>query len=398
MERTGSGSTDSPARGTPTESTGHRTKLRVCHLISGDLWAGAEAMAFNLLVGLTQRPEIDVFAILLNRGTLADELDKAGVETCVLDERRHAFPRIVGMAARAVKRWAPDLLHSHRYKENLLSYLVSLALKEKVALVSTQHGMPEIYARSRGVLNRLKQYANSRLLASKFDRTVVVSADMRELLAQVHGFRESRLEVIHNGIAIPEFRGGGSAKKDLVVGSAGRLVAVKDYPLMIEVAKLVCGNVNNIRFELAGDGPLLDDLKKLVREQGLETRFTLKGFVSDLRAFYAGLDVFVNTSLHEGIPMSVLEAMACGVPPVVSGVGGLREIVTDGVDGYLVSSRNPIDFAQRCVALCSSETLRRNMARAAREKVVGKFALERMVREYLDLYVSTQDRWACDHR
>lgn len=90
--------------------------------------------------------------------------------------------------------------------------------------------------------------------------------------------------------------------------------------------------------------------------------------------------------------MSVLEAMAYGVPPVVPRVGGLVEIVTDGVDGYLVDGRNPRDFSEKCLSLYKNETLRRNMARAARKKIIGQFSIERMVNAYLDVYTRTIEK------
>src|SRR6266852_5312011 len=120
-------------------------RLRICHLISGDLWAGAEVMALHLLGGLNRLPGIDLFVILLNKGRLSDQLESAGIPTCVFDESKHSFLEIAVSAARAARKWAPHILHSHRYKENILSYLVSLSLRDRASLVSTQHGMPEIY-------------------------------------------------------------------------------------------------------------------------------------------------------------------------------------------------------------------------------------------------------------
>lgn len=158
---------------------------------------------------------------------------------------------------------------------------------------------------------------------------------------------------------------------------------------MVEVAKEVNAETNKIRFELAGEGPMLDDIQTLINQYGLKKFFMLRGFIHDVSAFYQRLDAYVNTSLHEGIPMSVLEAMAHGVPPIVPRVGGLEEIVTDGVDGYLVDPGNPRAFAERCLTLYKNETLRRNMARAAREKIVRQFSIEPMVNAYLDLYRRT---------
>src|SRR5258708_3411399 len=153
--------------------------LKICHLISGDLWAGAEVMAFHLLSGLSTRREIDLFLILLNKGRLSDELQNAGIPTCVLDEGKRSFLEIIRLTARAVRMKKPHILHSHRYKENILSYLVSLTSRENAALVSTQHGMPELYEGRPSLLHRLKLHANYRLLASRFDKTVAVSQDIK---------------------------------------------------------------------------------------------------------------------------------------------------------------------------------------------------------------------------
>ena len=346
-------------------------------------------MAFHLLRGLNALPGIELFVILLNQARLSDELENAGIPTCVLDEGKRSFPQIVGLAARAARRKAPHVLHSHRYKENILAYLVSMTLSGKAALVSTQHGMPEVYAGRPGLLQRLKLRANYGLLASRFDKTVAVSSDIKEKLTRDYGFREKRLETIRNGLVVPEARYHSRAKDGFVIGSAGRFVPVKDYPFMVEVAREVSARTDRIRFELAGDGPMLDEIRGLIKRHGLEERFMLRGFVRDVGAFYQGLDVYLNTSLHEGIPMSVLEAMAHGVPTIAPRVGGLEEIVTDGVDGYLVDARDPRDFAEKCLSLCENETLRRNMAGAARETIIGKFSVERMVNDYLDMYART---------
>ncbi len=349
-------------------------------------------MAFHLLSGLNTLPGIDLFVILLNKGRLSHELQNAGIPTCVLDEGRRTFLEIVGSAARMARMREPHILHSHRYKENIISYLVSITLRENAALVSTQHGMPELYDGEPGLLQRLKSSANYRLLASRFDKTVAVSSDIKESLIRDYGFQEKHLETIRNGIVVPEVRDRSGEKDSFVIGSAGRFFPVKDYPLMVEVAKEVSAKIDKIRFELAGEGPMLGDIQGLINKHGLEGRFVLRGFIHDVSTFYEGLDVYLNTSLHEGIPMSILEAMAHGVPPVVPKVGGLEEIVTDGVDGYLVDARNPGDFAERCLSLYKNETLRRKMARAAREKVIGQFSIERMVNAYSDMYTRTVEK------
>jgi glycosyltransferase involved in cell wall biosynthesis len=246
--------------------------------------------------------------------------------------------------------------------------------------------MPEHYDVKPSLLHQLKLRANYRLLATQFDKTVAVSADIKKSLMRDYGIPESRLETIHNGIAVPEYQPRSVKRDEFVIGSAGRFFPVKDYPLMVEVANEVCAKTDEIRFELAGEGPMQEAIQSLISKHGLEKRFLLRGFISDVDAFCRQLDVYINTSLHEGIPMSVLEAMAHGVPPILPKVGGLEEIVTDGVDGYLVATRSPQEFADRCLSLFRNEELRRNMARAAREKVIGEFSIERMIHAYVEMY------------
>jgi glycosyltransferase involved in cell wall biosynthesis len=360
--------------------------LRVCHMISGDLWAGAEAMAFHLLQGLHRRPGIEVMAIVLNRGELSNALESAGVPTCVIDESGRSFPGIARTAARFVADRSPHVLHSHRYKENALAYVVSRALRQHVALVATQHGLPEPYTGWKKLILRLRSTANFRLLASRFAVTVAVSADIQKALVRDHGFECDDVEVIQNGVVTCFAPRRAIKAGTFKFGSAGRIVEVKDFGLMVNVAQLVCKQGDEIQFEIAGDGPMRAELERQIRLCGLSRQFSLLGFVKDIDTFYGGLDVYLNTSIHEGTPMSVLEAMARAIPVVVGGVGGLEEIVTDGVDGFVVRDRSAEQFATRCRELYESAELRERMSRASQKTATERFSVERMVSSYVALY------------
>ena len=362
-------------------------KFKVCHFISGDLWAGAEVMAFHLINDLKTVPNIDLFVILLNEGRLSQELEKVGIPIYIIDESRRSFLAIVKMAATIVRKQVPQIIHSHRYKENILSHLISFTLKKDAALVSTQHGLPENYDDRPNLVNHLKSKVNYGLLASRFDRVIAVSADVKEALVRDYALQEKHVQVIRNGIVVPETLREFRLKDYFVIGSAGRFFPVKDYPFMVEVAREVIRKNNRIYFELAGEGPMLEQIQGLIKKYKLEEHFTLRGFLHDMSIFYQGINVYLTTSLHEGIPMSVLEAMAYQLPIIAPKVGGLREIITDGVDGYLLNTRNPKDFAEKCLSLYENETLRRKMANAARQKVIREFSMKRMVQDYTNTYM-----------
>lgn len=359
--------------------------IRVCQIISGDLWAGAEAVACHLFKGLTKFPDLELSAILLNEGRLASEIRALGIAVDVLDEKSLSFFSILEKIKKILKQKAPHVIHSHRYKENILAYLATKALKT-ISLIGTQHGMPEIVGKNANLKYRALSRFNFFILSRYFRNTVVVSKDIRERFINEYGFSEEKVVIIHNGVEIIERVPSRKETDVFIIGSSGRYVPVKDYPLMVEVAKEVSKQIDRIHFELVGDGPERAKIQKLIKQYGLESICSLRGFVKDISSFYQSLGLYLNTSIHEGIPISVLEAMAHGLPVIAPRVGGLKEIIEDGVQGYLVEGRSPKDFADKCLELYENEPLRRRMACAAREKVAKEFSIDRMAEQYYHLY------------
>ena len=361
------------------------SRLKVLHLVSGDLWAGAESMAFNLLRRLKSRDDLELSVILLNEGKLAAKLRAEGIAVRVIDESLNSFTALARKILHIAGENPPDIIHSHRYKENFLAALISLR-GGGIRLVATQHGLPELHTKGPGFFSRIKLRANF-LVLSRFFTTVAVSEDIRGILAGRFGFRKDKVEVIHNGIELPAPPSRSERDGPFVIGSSGRIFPVKDYPLMVEVARAVAdGCPEDVRFELAGDGPGLPELESLVWSRGLDGSFILKGRQDDMDAFYRGLDVFLNTSVHEGIPMTILEALAHGLPVIAPAVGGIVEIIDDGKDGFLIRGRAPGNFAAKCLYLKDNPEERRKMALAAREKAVRAFSAEAMADGYYRLY------------
>lgn len=361
--------------------------IKVSYIISGDLWAGAEVMAYNLLKGLTKYRDLELSVILLTEGRLAKEIRGLNISVEIVDENKMSFFQIILAIKKVLGCKTTDILHSHGYKQNILAYLFSKSRKG-IKLIGTQHGMPEAYGNGRNLKDRLISKLNFLVLSRCFRNVVTVSNDIQMLFVDQYGFSKDKVKVIHNGINIPEDVHTRGERDTFVIGSSGRLFPVKDYPLMIEVTREVSKKPSKIRFELAGDGPERIKIENLIKDYELNGTFMLRGFVSDLSPFYQGLDVYLNTSLHEGIPISVLEAMAYGIPVIAPKVGGLMEIVEDGVQGFLIEGRNPKDFADRCITLYENDSLRRQMGLAAREKIADQFSADHMAQQYYCLYLS----------
>jgi L-malate glycosyltransferase len=361
--------------------------IKICQIISGDLWAGAEVMCFQLIKGLMKYNDINISVIILNRGTLFNKIKKLGIDVYLIDETNGNLLTVLSKVNKALSNQKSDVIHSHRYKENIMAYLLG-KLTGKRILLATQHGMPEFHVGKTKLSSNVILKLNFLIMKRYFDQVVAVSNNIKNIFTNNMGFDKNKTEVIHNGITINPTSKIKSNKPLFVIGSAGRLFAIKDYPLMINIAKIIREKTNHVRFQLAGDGPQYSELHQMVFNNGLDDIFELTGHLDDMSSFYQGLDLYINTSIHEGIPMSVLEAMSYGLPIIAPDVGGFSEIIEDGITGYLVKSRIPEDFSNKCLLLFNDDEFRAKMAHSAREKVINSFSVDSMAEKYHDLYLS----------
>jgi len=368
--------------------------VTVLHIFSGDLWAGAEVMIFNLLSRLHEDGAVKVIALSLNEGVLVDKLRALGISTSVIPEKSHTFRAILRHATRLLKDTPIDVIHSHRYKENLLAWRLARRLGVR-ELVTTMHGLPEsaVPGARKTWLDRGRTRLNYALVKRAFSCAVAVSDEMKRVLVGRHGFREDRLAVIRNGVALllPSSAPAGARREGFHIGTVGRFVPVKGFDLFLEVAARLRRESPSVRFSLLGDGPLREQLARRAVALSVQDCVEFMAPRWDPLPYYRSLDLYVNTSLHEGIPLSVLEAMACGLPVVSGAVGGIPEIVTHGQHGFLVEGRDPDRFAERCLALMRDEPLRRRLGERASAWTRAHFGASSMARAYRRLYEELSD-------
>ncbi len=367
-------------------------KYTILHLFSGDLWAGAEVMIFNLLKALQTYSDLRVIAVSLNEGILTEKLRKEGIETHIIPEGTCSFAAITLKTLKLLKSRSIDLIHAHRYKENLLALLLAWPLGVK-RMISTMHGLTEAplnghsKAASLGWKGRMDYF----LLSHIFSVVVAVSEQMKKVLVEQYDFCKERVAVIHNGIEIPQglpigHQHDSSLDRSFRIGTAGRMVPVKDFPLFLEVAAEIKKKVAHARFSILGDGPLKEELIQKARALGLQDCVGFLPPQLDPFPYYRSLDLYLNTSIHEGIPLSVLEAMGCGKPIVAPRVGGITEIISSGEEGWLVKSRKSEQFARACVSLIQNQDLRITMGEKAMKKVAACFGSRKMAESYRRLY------------
>lgn len=307
--------------------------MKVVHLLSGDLWAGAEVATFHLLAGLAEAGGVEVSAVVLNEGELAARLAERGWLAGVEPEAGRPFFAL----ARAVRaRLAgADLVHAHGYKQDVLAALSGRPW------ISTQHGRPEpqrgaarVRMAASGALDRVLQRLAAR-------RVVAVSGEVERWLRPRLG--SARLVRAWNGIVdpCPDGRVTAWAARPRRVGVLARLFPVKRVELAIEAA----ARCADLELEIVGDGPEAPRLRALAKASGAGDRIGFAGFDPAPGARVAGWRALLVTSLHEGNPIAVLEALARGTPVLAGPLPGVAEIL-DGRGGWCLPDARPATWEE----------------------------------------------------
>jgi glycosyltransferase involved in cell wall biosynthesis len=219
---------------------------------------------------------------------------------------------------------------------------------------------------------------------------------MRKTIAG-YGVPRSRLTYVKNAIDSEYFRADRGRAAELrarhglpadavVIGAVGRLNAEKDYPNFFDAAKLLLGQRPDLRFVIAGKGPEEEALRRRLHAMGLTDRVRLLGHFHDTREVYDLLDVYVLSSTREGLPNTVLEAMAMEVPIVSTDVDGVSEAVTHDREALLVPPRDPRRLADSIRAVLHDPALADRLRRSARQRVAGEFSFAARMRRVEEIY------------
>ncbi|MCG5053234.1 MAG: GT4 family glycosyltransferase PelF [Myxococcales bacterium] len=359
--------------------------MRVLQVMNTLEIGGAEALVLNLARRIDTRRFALEIASLTTDGTLGPEFRALGLPTHVLDRRAGRDPLLPVRLAALVRRRRIDVIHSHNVGPWLYGGLAAAVARRP--LVHTEHS--NLFPHQKGL-----KLAERALSLPWLTHTVVADAERvkRKLVAQ--GIDSSRVRTIMNGIDTNAFTPGsdrrgprerlGLEPQDLVVGTVGRLVPVKDQACLLEAFART--EVPHARLVLVGDGPLRRELEDKAQHLGIGARVVFAGGRRDVADLLPAFDVFVLSSKSEGLPLTVLEAMASGLPVVATDVGALAEAVIPGRTGRLVPPENPAALAEALTALLKDREMREGMAAAGLARARAHFDLGFMTREYQSLY------------
>lgn len=362
---------------------------KVLHVIDSLHLGGAQEVVLNLATcGNASRYAHEV-ATMHGHGVYWHRLASLGIPLHSLSP--HKFLPWYAMTLPALLlRGRFDILHCHLVASNIFAKPIGRLCG--VPLIFNHDHTNDDYRANDRLRLALDRFSN------RFATHILpVSDSCRRFLIEREGVPAHKITLIQNAIDLRKFSAGhgtrAEARSELglpagvpVVAGVGRLNPQKNFTLFIRVAAAILREKPDVHFLLAGDGPEEEALRRLARELGVQDRVHFSGYLSDTRRAYLAADVLLMPSLFEGLPMTLLEAMAMRVPVVASALDGIAEVIEDGRDGFLVTSGDAEQFRRKVCGLIGNPRLAAEIGDAASQKIARRFSAERMCSEVEQIY------------
>ena len=361
-------------------------KITVMNLIASTALGGAERVLvtfasrinlsrFNIRFCLfrdKRKPEVGLLSVLRDKRWEMDSVEiRQFRELYEICSKRHV-----------------DILHTHGYRSDILGFGAAKLLG--IPIVSTVHGWTSVTRRM-----RVYEYIQRRCL-KYFDKVITVSEDLRQRL-ESFGVRSEKIVKFNNAIDIHKNAEVGitrSFRQELgigpgtrLIGTVGRLSVEKGLGYFLKAGARIVARDPSVKLVLVGEGPQRKELEALAASLGISDSVIFCGYRADAERIYPALDVFVLPSLTEGIPMALLEAMAFSRPVIASRVGGVPEVVQDGVTGIFVEPKDVDELAEKMWDLLCHPEVSVQLGIRARKRVQSHFDSHEWIKKIEELYI-----------
>lgn len=381
---------------------------KILYIITKSVWGGAQRYVFDLATHIP-REQFDIAVACGGRGPLAEKLEKAGIRTIGVPQldRDISFGRelsVLRELIRLLRVERPDIIHLSSSKAGGLgavaARLASMMTGRRATIVFSVHGWP--FGEDRPRWQRASAFFFSWLSTLFQNRVIVIdTADRRAARWFVP---EDKLTLVFHGIAPIDFLPREAARaffmkatgrpigaKVILIGVNAELTKNKGLSHLIDAINLmkfhpaVSGTNSKFQTIVVGEGEERQRLQEKIQTLGLGGRIFPIGFLPDAKRYLKALDIFVLPSVKEGLPYAIMEAMAAGLPIVASRVGGIPDLIEDGLSGVLVPPRDPQALALSLASLISNPGRRQTLGHAARQRI-GTFSMGAMMDGTLRAY------------
>lgn len=373
--------------------------MKILHLISSAGVYGAETVVLNLTAAQKAQGNEPVIGVFRNHHrpnlALVDEARRRGLPVETFDCRGR-FDRVTVRALRSfVTGQGIELVHSHGYKSDFYAHMAAKATG--AAFVATCH----LWTRSTRAV-RFYEFIDS-LVLRRAGRVVGVSDAISAALLD-SGIPKAKLTTIYNGTDLQRFHYVGAPLREelgtgnrLLIGTVARLEKQKGIEYLVRAAQRVISEFPNSLFVVVGDGSLRSSLRDLIKDLGLDAKVRLLGERTDMPAVYSSLDLFVLPSIDEGMPMTILEALAARRPVIATRVGAVEKLIVHEQTGLLLEPRDVSALYDAIVRCLRDPAFARRLAANGERHVHASFSAEAMAQSYFKVYrqtLSDQERAA----
>ena len=361
---------------------------RVLHIIDSLHLGGAQEVVLNLATCGSSRFRHEV-ATLHGHGIYWDRLKKAGIKVHSLSPHKF-LPAYLASIPWRILADKPDILHCHLIPSNIIAKPLGALLGVPVIINHDHTNDP--HRIDNKILLALDKSTN------RFAHHIIaVAAACRDFLTTHESIPPEKISLVPNAIDLRRFSPGEVSRDEArarlglpagsrIVAGVGRLNPQKNFALFLDIAAQLAPRFPDLHFLLAGEGPEEQMLREKASALGIANRVTFSGYVADTRLVYLAADVLLMPSRYEGLPMTLLEAMAMGLPVVASKLDGIAEVIGDGAEGFLVPSDDAALFVERTASLLADAELSPRISKNARAKIEASFSVERMTSAVEDIY------------
>ncbi|MGZ4897245.1 MAG: glycosyltransferase family 4 protein [Candidatus Angelobacter sp.] len=361
-------------------------RVKVLQLISSGGYYGAENMLLNLCA--SQEKAGCQNSLLLFYNVHAPNVEfyerarRRGLSVRMVHCQGRADWRAVRQIEEYVQEDGIDLLHTHGYKADLYGYVA--ARRSHKPVVATCHNWVGGTA-ALGIYNHL-----DRMALKRFNALAAVSDAVAQRLLD-SGVPARKIKTIANGIDVEPFERAQplpppTFDRDKVVGMVARLDLQKGFEYLLRAVRELCGVFRELKVVIVGEGPDRKAIEDMIRQYGLQSTVILAGKQSDMPGVYAAMDIFVLPSLNEGLPMTILEAMAASKPVIATKVGAIPTLIRNGETGLLVEARDTDGLRKAIARLLSDPDLCRRMGAEGHDWVSRNYTSEAMALKYRQMY------------
>jgi len=360
----------------------------ILHTIDTTGPGGAETVFIDLATCLPKEKYRSV-VVIRGKGWVYEELRRRGVEPVLLDARGSFNWRYLSGLRKLIHHERVDLIQSHLLGTNVYCSLAGLLTRTPV--VATFHGAVDI-----GQNERFKGLKFDAINAGA-DCIIAVTDSLRDDILGRTRLKKNKTRVIYNGIDTSLFQHPhsntlrqkyGWPENEIIIGSLGNIRSAKGYDILLRAAALLENSPHSCRFVIAGqsNSSLIDELLTLRKELGLEDKVHFLGFLDDAAEFLSNIDLFLSSSVSEGLPLSAIQAMVSGLPIIATRCGGYKRLITDRENGWLVEVGNPQAIADAIEVVAADHGLRDKLSGNARKYAIETFDIQVMLEAYEQVY------------